>query len=138
MRILLLIVIPAAAMAVGFQTSAAIAGAVGGEIGVMAGENLAPAILIGLSKVGLVDEDELFSPFSTLLYDSIEEGKILGAVLGTELAEFVAGRRSLGDFLVESILSYATLKVMSYVFEGWLRDFVLYPAACGLIAGVEW
>ncbi len=138
MRVLVLIVIPAAAMAVGFQTSAAIAGAVGGEIGVMVGENLAPAILIGLSKVGLVDEDELFSPFSTFLYDSIEEGKILGAVLGTELAEFVAGRRSLGDFLVESILSYATLKVMSYVFEGWLRDFVLYPAACGLIAGVEW
>ena len=113
--------------------------ALGSLAGALAGENLAPAIIILEAKAGIIDEDELMSPFSTTLYDAIDQGRILGATLGGIAVKYLFFEKpDPGKIILDFALGYAGAALISNLSEGIIRDFFAIPTVEGLIFGIVW
>ena len=113
--------------------------AVGALVGGYLGRTLAAPTVILLSKLGVIDEDELFSPFSTLLYDAVDEGGIIGGTIGGVLVKYVFFEKpDPGKIVIDTIFSYSISKILSQFSEGWVEYYVVEPSSLGLYLGFEW
>ena len=104
--VVLIILLPLMAFSLNFQEG--LACAFGSYIGAEIGKELAVPTLILASKLGLVDEDEIFSPFSTLIYDSVIIGERLGGSLIPVAVRYILFEEfDPGRFVMDLFLSYA-------------------------------
>ncbi len=118
---------------------AAGASALGCLAGALAGENLAPAMIVLEAKTGIIDEDELMSPFSTTLYDAIDQGRILGATLGGIAIKYLFFEKpDPGKIILDFAMGYTGAALISNLSEGVIRDFFAIPVGEGLIFGIVW
>ncbi len=123
-------------LGINYDVAAAAGSAVGSIVGYYAGENLTPPILILCAKIGIINEDELFSPFSTLIYDAIDEGRIIGSILGAMVVKYgILQKKLLPGMMLDSIFSYSLLKIIQKTFG---TNFYMTAGTNGLIMGVIW
>jgi len=135
--VFILILASVISFCISYDFKAAAGSYLGSTVGAYIGENVAAPILILSSKIGLIDEDELFSPFSTLMYDAIDEGKVIGATVGGVLVKYIFFEKpTVVNVGIDLILSYTAAEVFKDIFGADNLFFVSGAASVEL--GVIW
>ncbi len=120
--------------AMGFDPTVAGAVLLSSAAGYYVGGEMAVPTLIFMSKLGVIDEEEIFSPFSTLVYDSIESGKRFGALLGALTAKAIlTGVKP--SLLMDFVMECVAIEI-GFAFEDY--SFIAVPTLSGVFLGVIW
>ncbi|GEM_PF-6737332 len=102
----------------------------GAALGAYGGQLLSVPILILMSNAGIIEGD-IFSPFSTAMFDAMDIGSAVGTVAGGIAAKYgflalARGTWDLQDFLID-ILSSSLIVTVSHIAFNMLGDYVDIP-----------
>ncbi len=134
--ILLLISIGLLSFSLGYDPGVSVASSLGSIFGAYVGENVAVPVLIAAGKLGIIDEGEIFSPFSTLMYDAMDTGRIMGAVLAGLTIKYAFFQEfNPATLVLDTALALSTLKISEILFGG---NRIISSVAVGISLGIAW
>ncbi len=113
----------------------------GAICGAYVGQNVSVPILIILNKFSIVKGD-IFSPFSTAMYDAMDNGAMFGSVVGAIATKYIClGKYDIGEMLFDttvSLMIYSISKELFSHFDAMTNTVFLSPIANGIALGGVW
>ena len=104
--------------------------AVGAAAGAYTGLLLSVPVLILLSNTGMIEED-IYSPFSTAMYDAMDFGSALGAIVGGITAKYtyITLRRVSWNFknIAFDVITTSFVVMLSHITMDIIENYVDIP-----------
>ncbi len=126
-----------------YNFNAAVVSSLGSVLGAYIGQNLSVPILIFLNKISLINED-IYSPFSTTMFDAMDTGALVGSVVGGVAAKYIYTKNiNLGYILLDTAISLSVYSIVKNISENFtddqfLKDVVISPISSGIVLGGVW
>ncbi len=103
----------------------------GSAIGAYSGQLLSVPVLMMFSGMGLIEED-IFSPFSTAMYDGMDWGSGVGCVIGGLASKYIYLAVSSGDwdwqsFALDSLSTTLIVVATHFIFGFFGEDLGVSP-----------
>ncbi len=134
--ILLLISIGLLSFSLGYDPGVSVASSLGSIFGAYVGENTAVPVLIAAGKLGIIDEGEIFSPFSTLMYDAMDTGRALETIFVGLAIKYAFFREfNPATLVLDTAFTLFALKISEILFGG---NRIISSVAVGISLGIAW